>query len=233
MVLWHHLAVPQGTLLVHLARPVDGTVLVDGAPSGRPDEPVAVDAGRHQVGFAAPGWSTVPVTIAVRDGSTRTVLLSPSPRRAVLGLDSVPPGASLSLNGRWIGHAPTTLSLPPGSYRLGAELPGREPEQQRLTLAPGEHRSLGLALQPLPVRTWRLSAPAGAWSDPVTLPPHARVTVLFGSRLRVRVGGRVVLLDGGAPADLGSLDDNVVSFTAVGDDPVPVLLLVRSVGTPG
>ncbi len=233
-VLWHHLTfVPRGTLLVHLTRPVDGMVLVDGSPSGVPDRPIPVDAGRHEVGFAAPGWSTVPVAIALHDGSTRTVSLSPSPSRATLGLDSVPPGASLSLNGRRIGHAPASLSLPPGSYRLGAELPGFEPDQQRLTLAPGERRSLGLVLQPPPVRTLHLSAPAGAWSDTVTLPPHAHVTILFGGPIRLRVGGRVVLLDGGAPAGLGSLDGDALSFTAVGGDPVPVLLLVRSVGAPG
>ncbi len=233
-VLWHHLTVvPRGTLLVHLTRPVDGTVLVDGSPSGAPDRPIPVEAGRHEVGFAAPDWSTLPVTIALRGGSTRTVSLSPSPRRATLGLDSIPPGASLSVNGRRIGHAPMSLSLPPGSYRLGAELPGVEPDQQRLTLAPGERRSLGLVLQPLPVRTLHLSAPAGAWSDPVTLPPHAHVTVLFGGPIRLRVGGRVVLLDGGAPASLGSLDGDALSFTAVGGDPVPVLLLIRSVGAPG
>ena len=158
--------------------------------------------------------------------------LSPSPRRAVLRLDSVPPGAGLSLNNRRIGHAPATLSLPPGSYRLGAELPGYAPDRRLLALAPGEQRSLGLALRPLPLRTLRLFAPAGAWSAPVALPPHARGTVLFGGPVRMRVGGRVVLLDGGAPAGLGLLD-GALSFTAVGEDTVPVVLLLRSVGAPG
>ncbi len=233
-VLWHHLtAVPQGTLLVHLTRSVEGTVLVDGVPAGSPERPIPLAPGRHAVGFAAPGWSTSPITIALRDGSARTVSLTPMPHRAVLGLDSVPPGAMLSLNGRRIGHAPATLSLPPGSYRLGADLSGFAADEQRVTLGPGERRSLVLALQPVPARTLRLLAPAGSWSDAVSLPSRSRFTLLFRGRIRVRAGNQVLLLDGGDPVGLGRLDTGALSFTAVGDDPVPVVLLVHGVGAPG
>ncbi len=234
MVLWHHLAVgPRATLLVHLARPVQGTVLVDGASAGSPDQPIAVDPGRHLVSFAAPGWSTVPVTVSLREGGTRTVSLAPSPHRAVLGLNGLPPGSVLSLNGRRIGHAPASLTLPPGSYRLEAALPGFAPQEQRVTLGPGERRDLVFALQPLPVRTQHLVAPAGSWSEPVILPQHARFTLLFRGRIRVRDGGRVLLLEGGAPTGLGTLDGDSLSFTAVADEPVPVVMVSRSADAPG
>lgn len=233
-VLWHHLAVgPRATLLVHLARPVEGTVLVDGASAGSPDRPIAIDPGRHLVGFAAVGWSTVPVTVSLREGSTRTVSLAPAPHRAVLGLDGLPQGSVLSLNGRRIGHAPPSLSLPPGSYRLEAALSGFVPEERRVTLGPGERRDLVFALQPLPVRTQHLVAPVGSWSEPVTLPQHSRFTLLFRGRIRVRDGGRVLLLEGGAPAGLGALDGDSLSFTAVDDEPVPVVVVSHGVGAPG
>lgn len=230
-VLWHHLTSgPHGTLTVRLSQPADGAVLVDGAEAGAAGKAIRVQPGRHVVGFAAQAWSTGAVTIRLRDGETRTITLSPVAHRASLSLDSVPAGARLSLDGRAIGRAPRTLSLPPGRYSIGAALPGYLAAEQPVTLGAGEQRTLPVALQPVPVRSLQLMAPVGSWSEPVMLRSGDRFTLQFRGRIRVRAGGAVVLLDGTAPAALGALDDRGLSFTAVGEQPVPLDLLVRTPG---
>ena len=214
-----------------------GTVLVDGVGSGTAGEPIRLPPGRHVIGFAAEAWSTPLATIRLHAGETRRVLLHPVPHHAELSLDSVPSGALLELHDatsvRRLGHAPTDLALPPGDYRVTAMLPGYQPLDQPLALAPGEHSVLALALAPDPVRTLHLLAPpAGAWSTPVTLDPGDRFTVAFQGRIRLRAAGQVMLLDGPA-SDLGTLDGRSLEFASVDDTPVPVDLLVRKSGPPG
>ncbi len=230
-VLWHHLAdSPHGTLIVRLTRSAGGEVTIDGADAGAADQTIRVAPGRHVIGFDSPGWSAGPVTVRMLDGENRTVVLSPVPHRAVLFLDSTPPEARLSLGGRRLGPGTRSLSLPPGRYRIGAALPGYQPTEQTVELLPGAHRALTLTLQPEPVQTRHLLAPAGGWSEPVTLDPGDRFSLVFRGRIRVRAGGHVILLEGGRPADLGALDDRSLAFAAVGNDAVPLDLLIRTPG---
>ncbi len=233
-VLWHHLADgPHGSLIVRLTRSAGGEVTIDGADAGAADQTIRVAPGRHVIGFDSPGWSAGPVAIRMLDGESRTVVLAPVPHRAVLALDSTPPEARFSLGGRRLGPGTRSLSLPPGRYRIGAALPGYQPTEQTVELLPGAHRALTLTLQPEPVQTRHLLAPAGGWTEPVTLDPGDRFSLMFRGRIRVRAGGHVILLEGGRPADLGALDDRSLAFAAVGDDAVPLDLLIRKTGAPG
>lgn len=230
-ILWHHLTSgPHGTITVRLSQPAAGEVVVDGADTGAPGRAIRLPPGRHVLGFESPGWTTGTVTVRLHDGEARTVTLSPVAHRASLSLDSVPGGARLSLDGRAIGRAPRTLSLLPGRYRIGASLPGRLAAEQPVALEAGEQRALSVTLQPVPERSLRLVAPVGSWSEPVMLHSGDRFSLRFRGRIRLRAGGQVVLLEGGAPAALGVLDDRSLCFTAVGD--VPVALDLR-VGTAG
>lgn len=238
-ILWHHLTGgPHGTVTVHLTRNASGEVQVDGRSAGASEQALRLAPGRHVVGFEADAWSTAPVVIRLRDGETRTVNLVPVPHRAMLAVASAPAGARLELDHppeatRRLGRAPATLSLLPGSYRISATLPGYQPLERSIELSAGEHRSLVLTLQADPVRTLHLLAPTGLWSDPVTIEPDSRFTLLLHGRVRVRANGRVVLLEGGQPANLGALVDRRLSFTAVGNDAVPLDLLIRSINAPG
>lgn len=233
-VLWHHLTSgPHGTLRVRLTRAVEGAVLVDGVPDGSADEPIAVPAGRHLIGFAAPDWSTAGVPVRLVDGETRVVTLMPVPHRAELRLDSLPAGARLIVDGRRSGRAPATLLLQPGAHDITAGLPGYQPARSPVTLSAGERRSVVLALQALPPRRLHLLASPGRWSEPVALAPGERFALLFPAPIRLRLGARVLLLQGGAPVDCGSQDARGLSVTAVGDDPVPVDLIVHPSLAPG
>ncbi|NPD68030.1 PEGA domain-containing protein [Lichenicola cladoniae] len=233
-ILWQHLTTgPHATLRVHLSRQAEGALTIDGARAGTTDEAIRLAPGRHVVGFDADAWTTIPVTIRLRDGETRTIELVPIPHRALLSLDSVPGGARIVVGERRLGRAPATISLPPGPVRVTAALAGYEPVAQTIVLAPGEHRSLALTLQAIPAQTLHLVAPAGIWSEPVTLAQGDRFILLFHGRIRVRANGRVLLLDGFNRTDLGTFEDRTLAFTAVDGAPVDVDLIIHKAGSPG
>lgn len=233
-ILWQHLTTgPHATLRVHLSRQAAGSLTIDGTRAGAPDEAIRLAPGRHVVGFDADAWSTTPVTIRLRDGETRTIELVPVPHRALLSLDTLPTGARIIVGTRRLGRAPATIWLPPGPVRVTATLPGYQPLSQTITLAPGEHRSLALPLQPMPAQTLHLLAPTGIWSDPVTLARGDRFTLLFQGRIRLRVNGRAILLDGVNQTDLGAFDNRTLAFTAVDGAPVAVDLIIHKAVPPG
>ena len=233
-ILWQHLTSgPHATLRVHLARQAEGSLTIDGTRAGTPDEAIRLAPGRHVVGFDADAWSTTPVTIRLRDGETRTIELVPTPHRALLTLDSLPTGARIVVGTKRLGRAPTTIWLPPGTVHVTAALAGYQPLGQTIILAPGEHRSLTLPLQPIPAQTLHLLAPAGIWSDPITLARGDRFTLLFHGRIRLRANGRVLLLDGVNQTDLGAFENRILAFTAVDGAPVAVDLIIHKAVTPG
>lgn len=233
-VLWHHLAEgPHATLTVHLARPAEGALTIDGRAAGVPDEPLRLAPGRHVIGFQAQDWSTEAESIRLRDGETRTIELAPVPHHALLTIDSEPAGARLTIGTRRLGRAPATLALVPGAVRVVATLPGYRMLEQEVVLGPGEHRALTLALTAEPLQVLHLLALPGLWTQPVVLAHGDRFTLRLSGRVRLRNGGRVFLLEGGNPADLGPLDDTTLSFAAVDAAPVSLDLIIHKAGSPG
>lgn len=232
-ILWQHLTTgPHATLRVHLARQAEGTLTIDGTRAGAPDEAIWLAPGRHVVGFDADAWTTPSATIRLRDGETRTIELVPVPHRASLSLDSIPTGARIVVGARRAARAPATISLPAGEVRVTATLAGYQAFGQTIILAPGEHRNLALTLQPIPAQTLHLLAPAGIWSDPITLAPGDRFTLLFRGRIRVRANGRVLLLDAVGQTDLGAFENRTLSFTAVDGAPVAIDLIIHKSVSP-
>jgi hypothetical protein len=233
-VLWQQLvAVPHGTLLVHLADPVDGRILVDGIASGAPDQAISVAPGRHRIGLDAVGVETRQRTVSVRADETVRLALFPPARPATLSLDSDPAGAAISLDGHPIGRTPLRRTVPPGRHRIVASLPGFEPLSREIVLGPGDSTPLQLPLQPVPLRRVAAEAPPGRWSEPVQPGDGVRFTLLFSQPIRVRIAGRVLLLEPGAPVALGTADASGIAFTAVGDAPVPVRLVITPASSEG
>lgn len=233
-ILWQHLTTgPHATLRVHLSRQAEGLLTIDGARAGAPNQAFRLAPGRHVVGFDADSWTTAPATIRLRDGEERTIELVPVPHRALLSLDSLPTGARMVVGSRHLGRGPATIWLPPGAIRVTAALAGYQTLSQTIILGPGEHRSLALPLEPMPAQTLHLVAPAGIWSEPVTLARGDRFTLLFQGRIRVRANGRVVLLDGVNQTDLGSLENRTLALKAIDGAPVSVDLIIHKAAPPG
>ncbi|MEW5741158.1 MAG: serine/threonine-protein kinase [Myxococcota bacterium] len=75
-----------------------------------------------------------------------------APQSTVLVIDTVPRGATVTLDGKLRGEAPITLDgLPLGEHLVKASLDGHQDSQRTVTLArPGERLVVELALAPLP-----------------------------------------------------------------------------------
>jgi TonB family protein len=94
-----------------------------------------------------------------------------APARGVLHVETVPAGATISVNGEARGVAPLDVGdLDPGDYDLKVELRGYEPKTQKVTIPADELRAdLKLSLTRL--------APAGGTADVLSTPFGAAVIV--------------------------------------------------------
>src|SRR5689334_4773217 len=68
---------------------------------------------------------------------------------AALQLESVPDGADLKLNGKFIGTTPAKISIEPGSFRLVIQKTGFEPWVRDVALLAGSSQTLKAELRPV------------------------------------------------------------------------------------
>jgi hypothetical protein len=75
-------------------------------------------------------------------------------------VQSTPPGAQVSLNGRYAGDTPLDLpDLVPGTYRVRIESRGYLPAEKSVDLAAGDTDMVDVVLQPAPVPTMQEPSP--------------------------------------------------------------------------
>ncbi|MBE7212245.1 MAG: PEGA domain-containing protein, partial [Gluconacetobacter diazotrophicus] len=182
-----------GTVSVFVPRGVDGTVLVDGTPRGRPGEAIRLGSGRHEIGLDAAGWDARPRTVTLRDGEAARVSLQaravpdaakpadagPEAEGVAVAVDAVPSAAALAVDGRPAGGTPTTLSLRPGTHRLRVTAQGYTPEERVLAVRPGDGQRVRFALRREDAGRTTIEAPVGDWSASVALPSGTRFGLVF------------------------------------------------------
>ena len=158
-----------GYLRVAVAPEVDGLrVAIDGRPleGVQPGDPYAVAPGPHAVTATAPGYQPASGRIEVQSETTSLVSLQLSAEAATLSIESVP-GAEVRVDGAEAGIVPLDLELEAMvEHRLEIRASGHDPLSQGITLQPGEHRRLNLALEertPL-YREWWLWTAVGAFA---------------------------------------------------------------------
>lgn len=121
-------------------------------------------------------------------------VLLPAPRASAATLHLAgPAGATVSLNGSFIGFLPLPepLNLPPGHYDLACEMPGRIPHRESLDLAGNDDwRHITVRLLPYSKRTAVLSNLAVAGLGPRYLGHGTRGWVYSA----VEAGGLLVAL---------------------------------------
>jgi hypothetical protein len=151
------------------------SVEVDGRAVGASPlaEPLLLAPGTHKLRASRPGDTPAEVTVEVRVGEKSEVALAPTPpvRRlttADLAIESRPPGAVLTIDGRPVGAAPWKQTLGEGSYELAATLAGHRDANLRVELRGGIAKNVLLELPDLPPppppwwRHWYVAAGAGA-----------------------------------------------------------------------
>ena len=112
-----------------VSSPGGATATLDGRPETACKTPCSLDAtsGRHNILVTMPGYQTEHRQVDVGSGPIElppVILRAPG---GTLMLTSVPPGASISVNGRKLTQiTPAQITLAPGSYRVTVEKDGKE-----------------------------------------------------------------------------------------------------------
>jgi formylglycine-generating enzyme required for sulfatase activity len=130
--------------------PAGATVQLEHQTLGTTPIEVELLEGTRQLQLRLAGHRDESLTVAARAGETRTIDALPLQRAdAVLRLASTPSGASVTLDGKFLGTTPLELALESGkSQELIAFKAGHEKAQRRITPTPGT-QELQLALRPL------------------------------------------------------------------------------------
>lgn len=173
--------------------PRGAAVSVDGQAVGTTPWSGKLAVGEHAVQLSLAGHGTVSdlVQVAAGKANTRTWSLLPLPGSLVV--DSVPPGASVKVDGAVVGVTPWSGEVKAGSHALVVELAGHQPVRRALSVKAGEPvtERLTLATATLPVTL--TSTPKGAavtldgqavgvtpWRGPLSAGAHAVSLTLDG-----------------------------------------------------
>ena len=124
--------------------------------------------GSYEVNVTAEGYQSLVTTVVVDERDSQTVELSLQALPGLLSIDSEPPGASVTVDGKALGKTPLRdLPLEEGEHRLLLEEARHLPLEQSL-LVTGRNVRQQLQLQ---------LAPAWAQVTVDSLPPGARILV--------------------------------------------------------
>jgi len=138
--------------------PTAATIWVDGAEAGTSPRVVdGVQAGRHTVRVAAPGFADAELGIVVpADGHPPPLRFVLQPIAARVRIDSVPPGVAVSVDGEHSGMTPLdTLLLEPGRHEIRMDREGLRPWVKEVDARIGESFAVEARLQPVDSRSAR------------------------------------------------------------------------------
>jgi hypothetical protein len=144
-----------GTLAVQ-SQPPRAAIFLDGSPTGKvtPERLVDTPPGTHRVELLLEGFRPWRGTAVVREGHVENLLVSlrhlPAQEVGGARIESDPPGACVRFNGVVLRQkTPMNLGgLAPGNYPLEITRPDSQPWKGELTVLPGEHTLVQVALEP-------------------------------------------------------------------------------------
>lgn len=135
---------PQAVLTSKLhitSQPEGATVLVDGEERGlAPVDVELIPKFEHRITVRKAGFATVIQTVEGKGAAVTPTLDVKLVKAARLDISSVPPGASVTINGRQIDDTtPVTLKDVPGGVELKVkiEIKGMKPQMRTITVKPG------------------------------------------------------------------------------------------------
>lgn len=122
-----------------------------------------LEAGAYTVGADHRFFAPVSESVELARGEVRDLRLEPAPVEGTFSITSIPPGATVSIDGEPVGTTPLSFNRPGGRYRVRLEAPDRAPleEEVEVTFAMPDVPRI-YALQPLPAHlTFALEPPGG------------------------------------------------------------------------
>lgn len=134
---------------------------------------ITMQEGRTATAFIAQGISLDasrvenggPNTTCDRDAAAPATSADGLEILSSVSIRSVPPGAEVTVDGRYLGNAPSTLRLPAGDHVLTVTAAGHKTWERRIHLTPGGDTNIAATLEPRPALV-RPSAPPPPSTDP-------------------------------------------------------------------
>ncbi|MHB8876412.1 MAG: PEGA domain-containing protein [Myxococcaceae bacterium] len=140
----------------------EATVRVEGAPAEVKVDgevvgtsplpgPLLLGPGKHVVRAQREGEEPDEKAVEVVSGTNVEVVLAPRPKaqpQASLAIDSLPPEALVTVDGKFLGAAPVKAKLAAGGHTVVAELTGYLVAKSEVVLVPGQERTMRIDLEP-------------------------------------------------------------------------------------
>jgi len=154
-----------GRLIVE-SSPKGASISLDGRFLGYTPYDGQVPVGRHTVRLDLAGYQsyTTEVNVTPTQISRISVGLTPIPATGRLIVESNPKGASISLDGRFLGYTPYDGQVPVGRHTVKLDLAGYQSYTTEVNVTPTQISRISVGLTPIPA-TGRLiveSNPKGA-----------------------------------------------------------------------
>lgn len=123
------------------------------------ERPAEVNAGSAEVEVSAEGYEPFSQAVELPGGETVRLELNLVPRAGstVLLVRSPVVGARIAIDRRDVGSAPAEQVVPPGAHRIDVAHPDYEPATVSTVLAPGEKKTVNVALEgkkPITAQWW-------------------------------------------------------------------------------
>ena len=150
------------------------------------DEPLGVRKGTYVMTIEKEGYETVTKTISVKIGKPYSYYFRLPPKKGSLHVIAVPSTATIFINERRVDVGRYFADLPVGTYEVSAEVPGRQPQRQKVEITEGGLEQVTLELKRKP-RSGRLdlllaATVGGAWAG-------SSVAALLSDRGEIVGGG--------------------------------------------
>jgi formylglycine-generating enzyme required for sulfatase activity len=140
--------VPRWAEVTIASEPEGATILADGQEVGVTPTVIELLEGTHEVSLAKEGYSAWDGTVvAVPNIPQQLPLVKLQPADARLMVNTIPRGANVTVNGRYRGQSPITLSLAPEvDYEIGLSKAGYGVTKRSLRLASNASESITVDL---------------------------------------------------------------------------------------
>jgi formylglycine-generating enzyme required for sulfatase activity len=140
--------VPSAAAVTVLSATPGAELVIDGATRGGLPFSAELSAGVHAVEIRAPGrksWKQEITVVPAQPQTVGPINLAPADGR--LQVSSEPSGASVALDGRYVGTTPVTVPVVPDrDHRVTLSLRGRDAVSRTVRVAAGQTRELSVSL---------------------------------------------------------------------------------------
>ncbi|WP_169302025.1 PEGA domain-containing protein [Thermococcus gammatolerans] len=153
---------PLPSHLIINSVPSGSEVYVNGTYRGKTPLHLTIKPGTYNLRVSKEDHGEYTTTFMLQPNETKTLNITLTPNYAHLTIKSDPPGASIYINETYKGKTPLTVDLMMGTYSIKLSKEGYQDYTLKVTLSPGESKTLSPSLTPAYGFLSVTSEPAGA-----------------------------------------------------------------------